>query len=62
MALRDDRVGEIELLVQLKRARLHGQRARGGAGLGGLVDDAHLDAEFCQPKRQHQSGRTGADD
>ena len=62
VARRDHRLREIELPVEFERARLHRQRARGGAGLGGLVDDADLDAEFCQPKRQHQTGRPGADD
>ncbi len=46
MASRDDRIGEIELAIKLERARLHGKGARGGAGTGGLVDDAHLCAGF----------------
>ena len=58
----DHGLGEIELPVELERARLDRQRPRGRAGLGRLVDDAHLDAELGQPKRQDEAGRAGADD
>ena len=46
MAPRHDGVGEIELPIELERARLHRKRARRGAGTGGLVDDAHFRAGF----------------
>ncbi len=55
-------VGQIQLTIQLQRARLHRQRPRGGAGRGGLVDDTHAHAQFAQPQSQHQTGRAGADD
>ena len=34
----DHRIGQAELPVELERARLHGERPRGGARLGALVD------------------------
>ncbi len=58
----DHGLGEVELAVEFERAGLHREGARGGSGLGGLVDDANLDAEPGQPKRQHQTGRAGTDD
>ncbi len=35
------------------------QRARGGAGLSGLVDDPDADAQACQPQGQGEPSRTG---
>src|SRR5579871_1637095 len=49
VSTRDHGLGEIELLIELERARLNREGARGGAGLGGVVDDADLDAEFRKP-------------
>ncbi|CAI8749332.1 hypothetical protein EMIT0232MI5_130167 [Pseudomonas sp. IT-232MI5] len=62
MAVAHNSVGEVQLPVQLKGARLHRQRSRSGAGRGGFIDDAHAYAEFAQPQGQHQPGRAGADD
>ena len=42
----DDGVVEEDLAVELERACLHGEGARGGAGALRLVDDADLDAEL----------------
>src|SRR5438105_13489517 len=58
----DHCVGEAELAIVLERARLHGQRSRGGAGLGGLVDDADADAQPGEPESEDEASRTGADD
>ncbi len=58
----DHRVGHADLSVELQGPRLHGQGARGGPRVRGLVDDAQLHAEFGQPQGQDQAGRTGADD
>ena len=59
---RDDRVGEPDLPVELERSRLHGDRARGRPGLGGLVDDPDADPESREPERQHETGRPCAGD
>ena len=59
---RDDCVVKPNLVIELQRARLHGERAGSGAGLRGLVDDSHLDAELRQPEREHEAGRPGAGD
>ena len=45
VALGDHGIRKIELPVEFKRARLYRERPRGRAWLGGLVDDAHFDAE-----------------
>src|SRR5207302_2091951 len=58
----DHLAGETELAIELQRPRLHRQSARGGPGLGRLVDDANPDAEASEPQREHEAGRTGADD
>ena len=47
----DQRVGEIDLRVELECARLHAQRARRRAWLADLVDDAHTHAEASEPQR-----------
>jgi hypothetical protein len=62
VSLGDHCVCEIELPVEFERSGLHRQSARGRSRLGGLVNNAHLDAELCQPKRQYQTGRACADD
>ena len=62
VARRDHGLGEIELAVEFERAGLHRQSARGRTRLGGLVDNAHIDAELGQPKCQHQTRRARADD
>ena len=54
-------IGEIELAIEFEGPRMNGEGAGGRAGLGGLVDDAHLDPELGQPQRQNQAGRSGAD-
>src|SRR5262249_17907780 len=59
---RDHLLGEIELPIELERARLHRERARGGARLGGLVDDADFDARLGKPQRKHAAGWSRADD
>ncbi|RWX64036.1 hypothetical protein EN780_22010 [Mesorhizobium sp. M4B.F.Ca.ET.089.01.1.1] len=53
-------VDDADLAVELQRAGLDRERARGLAGSGGLVEDAHRHAEPGQPQRQRQAGRTGA--
>ncbi len=58
----DHRVGETDLLVQLQRSCLDGERTRRRAGLRGLVDDPDADAQSIQPQRQHQARRAGPDD
>ena len=58
----DDRVREADLAVQLERACLHGERARGRSRLRRLVDDSHADTQPRQPQRQHQARRSCADD
>src|SRR5207244_6804328 len=58
----DDLIGEAELAVELKRARLQRQRARSGAGLGSLIDDAEPDAEPGEPESEDEARRAGADD
>jgi hypothetical protein len=55
-------VSEVELPVELEGARMNGERARGGARFRRLVDDAHLDTELGEPKRQDEAGRAGTDD
>jgi len=46
MALCNHGLGEVELPVELERARLHGERARCRSGLRRLVENAYLDAEL----------------
>jgi hypothetical protein len=62
MRSRDNGAGKIELPVEFERAGLNGERARGRARLGGLVDDPHARAELGQPKGEDKAGRTGAND
>src|SRR4029077_2446881 len=54
--------GEIELLVQLEGARLHGERPRGRARLGARVDQPHRHTLAREPQGQHEPGGPGADD
>ena len=58
----DNGVGKVELPVKLERPRLNGERSRRRAWRLGLVEDPHLGAELRQPEREHQPGRSGADD
>ena len=58
----DHRGREIELPVQLESPGLHRERARGGAGRIGPVDDPHADTLPGEPQGQHESGGTGAGD
>ena len=62
MRSRDNGVGEIELSIELERAGLNGERARGCARLGGLVHDPHPGSEPGQPKGEDKAGWTGAND
>src|SRR6266851_686245 len=55
-------VGDTELPVEFQRARLHRQRARSRSWLVGLVDDADPDAQSDEPKSEHETGRSSADD
>ncbi len=61
-AFRLHRFGEAELAIELQGARLDRQGAGGGARLGRLVDDAHLDAQTRQPQGEDQPRGTGPDD
>src|SRR5215475_4402377 len=58
---RDNEIGEVELAVEFERARMDGERTRGGAGLRRLVDDAQLHAEVGQPEREDETSGPGAD-
>jgi hypothetical protein len=49
-------------MVELERASLYRQGARGGARLSGFIDDPHRDAESGQPEREYETGRPGPDD
>ena len=51
-----------DLVIELERPRLNGERARSCPRLGGLVDDSYFDAESRQPEREHQPGWTGPGD
>ncbi|MNN65708.1 hypothetical protein D3C81_1812310 [compost metagenome] len=53
---------KVQLPIQFQGSRLHCQGARGGAGGAGLVEQAHADPQFAQPKCQHQPGGAGAYD
>jgi hypothetical protein len=55
------KVGEVELAIEFEGTRMNRQGTRGRAGLGGFVDDAHLDTELREPERQNETGRAGAD-
>ena len=58
----DDRVGEADLPVELERSRMHNERARRGAGLGDLIENADAYAAVGEPQREHKAGRSGASD
>ena len=58
----DQRTGDADLIAELHRARVYGQRARRGARHRGAIDNAHADAELVKPQRQPETGRTGAND
>src|SRR5262249_36417083 len=51
-----------DLLVELEGPRLHRERARGRAGLRGLVDDPDFHAQPRQPQGENEAGGSGADD
>src|ERR1700674_4768029 len=59
---RDDSVVNSNLVIELQRACLHGERAGRRAWFRGFVDDSDLDAELRQPEREHEAGRSGAGD
>ena len=61
MTAGDDGVGEAELAIKFEGASLHREGARGGAGFGGFVDEAHAHAEAREPEGQDETGGTGAD-
>ncbi len=61
-AARDRLVGEPERAVELERARVHDEGARGRSRGARLVDDAHGDAAAGEPQGEHQSRWPGADD
>ena len=58
----DDRAGQMDLAVELERARLNGERPRSRAGLCRTVDEADRDFQVRQPQGEHQAGGSGADD
>src|SRR5262252_6656349 len=62
VAMFDYSVGKVELPVEFERPRLNRQGARGRAGLCRLVEDADLNPELAEPKRQDEAGGTGPDD
>ena len=50
-------LGDADLLVEFEGACVDDEGAGCCARLGGFVDNAHRDAEACQPDRQHQPCR-----
>ena len=58
----DDGVGKADLAVPLESPGVHGQRAGRRARLRRLVDDAHANAQPCEPQGQHQPCGPGAND
>ena len=62
IAARDDFVGDAELAVELERAGVDDEGARGRARFGGFVDDADADAEPGEPEGEDEAGGAGADD
>ena len=54
--------GQAERLVELERPRLHRERARRGAGLRRLVDDANADAQPREPEGEDEPRRPRSDD
>src|SRR5262245_43934302 len=61
MAALHDRLGEIELTVKLKRARLNRQRTRGRARFTRFIDNTNSDAELGKPERQNKACGPGTD-
>jgi len=55
-------VGDADFAIELERAGVNDERARGRARLGHLVDDAHAHAIFRKPQREHEAGGAGAGD
>jgi len=62
VAVSEHEIGEIELTIKFEGPSMNGEGAGSRAGLGGFVDDSHLDPELGQPERQNQAGRSSADD
>src|SRR2546430_2841849 len=60
--LPDDTFGDTDLAVQLHRAGMKHQCARGSPRFGHLVDDAHAHTQSLEPKRQNKAGRSGTGD
>jgi hypothetical protein len=60
-AVRDQRIGETELVVVLEDARLHDDGAGCRSRLRGLVDQPHANAEAREPQCHDEAGRSGAD-
>src|SRR5213595_2791382 len=61
-ACRDDRVCEIDLVVEFERARCKCNGARGCSGLIDFVDDPNLNAEPCKPQSEYEPGGPRTDD
>ena len=62
VASADDFVGDAELAVELERAGVDDEGARGGARFGDFVDDADADAEAREPEGEVEAGGAGTDD
>ena len=50
-----DEIGDAELLIELERACLHGERARCRAWFGRGVDDADADTQAREEQREHEA-------
>src|SRR5258706_3070533 len=57
-----DRVCEIDLLVELERARCKCNRAGRGSGLIDFVDDPNSNAELGEPQSEYEPCGSRADD
>jgi hypothetical protein len=55
-----DRLRKADLLIELEGARLHGERARRGAGTCGLVDDLDANAVAREEQGEHKAAGAGA--
>src|SRR6266404_9759338 len=58
----NDRICEIDLLVELERARCKCNRARSRSGSIDFVDDSNRNAEFGEPQSEHEPCWPRADD
>jgi len=61
-AASDNFVSQTDLVVELKRSRLHGEGAGGCARLGSFVDDSDADFHLSEPEREDQTGWASTDD